>query len=114
MNRKVYLILIISLAVLFTGCNKKEPVISTEATAELEQTESTTEDEFAIGTNKDIPGYEVRETKEQKETQRQLSQEEMESKAIEELESAEASVEDLQRKKAEALGQTYEEIEPYI
>lgn len=38
----------------------------------------------------------------------------MESKAIEELESAEASVEDLQRKKAEALGQSYEETKTYI
>lgn len=114
MSKRIYLVLLLCVVALFIGCHKKEPDISTEATAELEQTESTTEDEFAIGTNKDIPGYEVRETKEQKETQRQLSQEEMESKAIEELESAEASVEDLQRKKAEALGQSYEETKTYI
>lgn len=72
MSKKVYLIFILCLAVLFTGCSKKEPAISTEETAETEHTESTTEDEFAINNaNKTIPGYEVRETRKSKEEQQE-------------------------------------------
>lgn len=112
MNRKVYLIFILCLAVIFTGCSKKEPAVSTEETIETEHTEETTEDEFAIN-NKNVPGYEVRETKKTKETQRQLSQEEIESEAIERQESVVAKQKEIDKAKAEALGQTYEETEIY-
>lgn len=59
------------LVVTLTACGKKEPITSTEETIEPEETEATTEDEFAITDNQNLPGYEVRETRKSKEEQQE-------------------------------------------
>jgi len=103
------------LVVFFTACSKKETVESTEDFGEFQETISeSTEDEFAIS-NQNLPGYEVRETR-ARDTNKvgKLSQEELEQRQLDIVESVEALEESYAKEKAEALGQEYSEPEPYI
>lgn len=98
MKRMLNVMLFVCLVTCLCACGKKEPAIETSLDfGELQETTiESTEDEFAI-TNKDVPGYEVRETtpqeirdKQNEEYLIQVQEEyEKESEAILESESAE-------------------------
>lgn len=90
MSKKISLIFMLILLITITGCSKKGPVESSEGLVETEPTtEESTEDEFAINNgNTNLPGYEVRETKEREERPKKISDEDLAKRELELAESA--------------------------
>lgn len=86
-KRFVLTFMIVCLLFILSACGEKGPIESTEDFGEIEQTEASTEDEFAIGQdNKGLPGYEVKETTK--------SAQERESEVLQELEAELARIEE--------------------
>ena len=98
-------ILLLGLLCSLSACGKKEAVESTEDFGEISTSvEESTEDEFAIGQdNKNLPGYEVRETTKSYEEQREI----VDKKLEEELAAIEATRDVEQESKEIAINEVH-------